>query len=313
MSRRRHRKRRAVRRRRGNTRKATVRVLVVPVGRPPEVHEIPNTLEAAQSIVGGYIEAVSVGDDSGVMGLCNENGRSMGLPRNRIVLGDFFVARVDPRTGDQVDLTPDDISIYSALFADPRGPPARVNPASRRHASARPVYVCHRCIGAGADYLRALDRPGVEVSADDARRICMRRGDALFSHSCDTEQAPGPQGCECACRRYDSGLRANPRSYLEPYVCRPCRLAVQRTYWSSLPAADTPAEAERAVVHAAMQDGDAASRHECGAPRDCMCGCRADEAQRTGFGIAAGSGRIETRAWRGDPLASAPPKRRAVD
>lgn len=72
-----------------------IKVLFVPVGKPPEVREIPNTLEAMQGLVGGYIEPIVLGD--GVLAIVNEEGLVKGLSKNRrlpvggaLIVGDFF-------------------------------------------------------------------------------------------------------------------------------------------------------------------------------------------------------------------------------
>lgn len=59
-------------------------------GKSPEMEPLfDNKLEAFQSAVGGYIEAVTVTSDLCI--LCNETGRIDGLPYNCNVLGyDFY-------------------------------------------------------------------------------------------------------------------------------------------------------------------------------------------------------------------------------
>ena len=59
---------------------------------------VSDTLEALQKAVGGYIEAVTVLE--GVVVLCNEEGRLMGLPENRSfflsgICGDCLICGVD--------------------------------------------------------------------------------------------------------------------------------------------------------------------------------------------------------------------------
>ena len=53
-------------------------------GKKPQLKNIPNTLEALQEIVGGYIETVTFGD---TIVICNEEGRLKGLPENCKVYG----------------------------------------------------------------------------------------------------------------------------------------------------------------------------------------------------------------------------------
>lgn len=61
-------------------------------GCAPEVIDIPNTLEALQEKVGGYIETVTFATDACI--ICNEEGRLMGLPYNCNLLGVSFVGPI---------------------------------------------------------------------------------------------------------------------------------------------------------------------------------------------------------------------------
>ena len=74
-------------------------VLKVEPGKAPEEVTIPNTLDAMQQMVGGYIEVVYLEDACLV---CNEDGKLIGLDGNRrvgndIIAGTFFLV------GDQGD------------------------------------------------------------------------------------------------------------------------------------------------------------------------------------------------------------------
>ena len=100
-----------------------LRVLVVEPMKPCRVQEIPNTLEAMQKIVGGYIEAVYPFPDAVIV--CNEDGKGLGLPYNRplmgenglpydILCGTFFIAGVN---GEHfVSLTDEQIGKYKSLY-----------------------------------------------------------------------------------------------------------------------------------------------------------------------------------------------------
>ena len=55
-----------------------MKVVVMKPDALPDVQDIPNTLEALQDLVGGYVEVVTVGDNVAVV--CNEEGRLDGLP-----------------------------------------------------------------------------------------------------------------------------------------------------------------------------------------------------------------------------------------
>lgn len=71
-----------------------ITVLRVEPGKAPEPVTMPNTLEAMQQMVGGYIEVVCL-DDACL--ICNEEGKLIGLDGNRrvgddIITGTFFIA-----------------------------------------------------------------------------------------------------------------------------------------------------------------------------------------------------------------------------
>lgn len=80
-----------------------ISVLLIQPEQKPRLVEIPDTLEAMQKIVGGYIEEYMPFDDE-VAIICNEEGKMNGLPLNRaiyadgskeisdIIAGDFFIA-----------------------------------------------------------------------------------------------------------------------------------------------------------------------------------------------------------------------------
>ena len=86
-----------------------IQVIVKPPGELPEVRTIPNTLEALQEIVGGYIETVTVETD--LVAIVNEEGRLMGLPYNVHlcgvpIVGPLIFAGVD---GDEFCDVPDGV------------------------------------------------------------------------------------------------------------------------------------------------------------------------------------------------------------
>lgn len=97
-----------------------IRVLKVEPGRPPEEVTIPNTLEALQSAVSGYIEALDL--DSDAVLLCNEEGKLLGLPANRRVNGDTIAGTfliVGSADGDFCSLSEEDMAYYDREFAQP--------------------------------------------------------------------------------------------------------------------------------------------------------------------------------------------------
>jgi hypothetical protein len=75
-----------------------IKVIVKKIGKDPYIEEIKDDIEAMQGIVGGYIEAVPVGD--GMYMVCNEDGIREGLKPNfrtdsGIIYGDVFFTRSD--------------------------------------------------------------------------------------------------------------------------------------------------------------------------------------------------------------------------
>lgn len=57
-----------------------MRAIIKEVGRPPQIKDIENTLEALKSLVDGYIEVVRLEDN--ILLICNEEGKIQGLPPN---------------------------------------------------------------------------------------------------------------------------------------------------------------------------------------------------------------------------------------
>lgn len=66
-----------------------IRVLVKEPGKEAELREMPNTLKALQSAVGGYIETVTFEKDCTL--IVNEEGKLQGLPVNFRIFGDVIV------------------------------------------------------------------------------------------------------------------------------------------------------------------------------------------------------------------------------
>ena len=90
---------------------AKIQVLVVRVGEPAVVEELPRSLEAMQGLVGGYIESVALGD--GIYMTCNEEGKLQGLAPNfalpgDVIVGNVFFCRINSE-GDEASLTDTDI------------------------------------------------------------------------------------------------------------------------------------------------------------------------------------------------------------
>lgn len=102
---------------------STIKVVVVETGNPtPYVKEIPNTLEAMQEIVGGYIECIHY---EGFDLFCNEEGKLQGLPLTfplyyegelyDAIAGNFFLSRAD-EDGEQVSLTDEECQRAIEIF-----------------------------------------------------------------------------------------------------------------------------------------------------------------------------------------------------
>lgn len=58
-----------------------IRVVIIEPGKPSYLKTIPNTLEAFQDIVGGYIEVVPLFGN--VRMIVNEEGKLLSLPKNK--------------------------------------------------------------------------------------------------------------------------------------------------------------------------------------------------------------------------------------
>lgn len=79
----------------------TIRILLFPVGGPPETRDIDGSLESMQAVVGGgYIQFVPVAQ--GLDLVCDEEGKLNGALPNRVVpelndviFGPFFVSASD--------------------------------------------------------------------------------------------------------------------------------------------------------------------------------------------------------------------------
>ena len=83
-----------------------IKVLIKEPGKDWRKGEIENTLEAMQELVGGHIETVTLRD--GLVLVCNEDGRNLGLPYNCTVngfsfVGTIFAAGIDGENFGDVD------------------------------------------------------------------------------------------------------------------------------------------------------------------------------------------------------------------
>lgn len=105
----------------------TIKVLLVKPLKPPQVVEIPDTLESMQKAVGGDMEAVYPFEDP-VAIVCNDEGKIRGLPLNRalrdsdgeildIIAGDFFIC--DASGENFGSLSEKNIERYMNVFRNP--------------------------------------------------------------------------------------------------------------------------------------------------------------------------------------------------
>ena len=105
-------------------------VLFIQPEKKPRMVEIPDTLEAMQNLVGGYIEEYMPFDDE-VAIIVNEEGKLKGLPPNRaiftedgkqivdVLVGDFFIVKA-PVDSDKYQSLPKDLEKkYSEKFKYP--------------------------------------------------------------------------------------------------------------------------------------------------------------------------------------------------
>jgi hypothetical protein len=97
-----------------------IKVIIVEVNKLPYVKEIDGDLESCQAIVGGYIECCQLG--MGITLVCNEEGKLINLPPNRIVskdiiCGNFFITKTNFNTGDFTDLSEDEIKMIINDFS----------------------------------------------------------------------------------------------------------------------------------------------------------------------------------------------------
>lgn len=95
-----------------------MRVIVKHPGQHPRQWNIANTLQSLQSIIGGYIETVTLFEDCAV--ICDEEGRLKGLPYNCEVCGIDFVGLivfVGIKGGEFTDV-PTDLDTFREHFPD---------------------------------------------------------------------------------------------------------------------------------------------------------------------------------------------------
>ena len=106
-----------------------MRILKIKPEQKPERIDIPDTLEAMQKVVGGYIQAVYPFEEPIAL-ICNEEGKLLNLPLNRalrddkgnvydIISGTFFVCAAPPDSNHFAGLTDQQVKTYMEWFAMP--------------------------------------------------------------------------------------------------------------------------------------------------------------------------------------------------
>ena len=98
-----------------------INILIVEPYKLPYEKKIPNTLEAKQKEVDGYIECVDLLEDDSVSVICNEDAKLKNLPLNRdigydIISGTFIVVGFDATSGEFISLTKEQIEKYKKRF-----------------------------------------------------------------------------------------------------------------------------------------------------------------------------------------------------
>ena len=98
-----------------------IQVLIVEPMKLPRVATVPNSLAALQQIVGGCIEVVAPFNDTAAI-ICNEEGKLLGLPLNRlvkkdIIVGTFIIAGADVEGGEFISLTEIQFNEYQKRFS----------------------------------------------------------------------------------------------------------------------------------------------------------------------------------------------------
>ena len=103
-----------------------MRILLVEPGRVPRPAEIGDSLEDMQTVVGGHIQAVYPFEEPVAL-ICNEEGKCLGLPLNRVlrldsgeiydvIAGTFFLCAAPLDSDRFASLTEEQIARYAERF-----------------------------------------------------------------------------------------------------------------------------------------------------------------------------------------------------
>jgi hypothetical protein len=100
-----------------------IKVLHIPVGKPPEVKEIKPSLKIFKELIGGgHLEMFAVSPNRGIVGYCDEEGALKGLPANFSLYGHVRVGDVVlfKYTGapTEASLTKDDVKYIKYIFSN---------------------------------------------------------------------------------------------------------------------------------------------------------------------------------------------------
>lgn len=98
-----------------------LRVMVIEPGKTPFIANIADDYKSYQQIVRGNFECFYF--DEGSVGYCNDEGKLIGLPANRVVGNDViagtFVIAGDGMDGSTISLTDEQVEKYGKMFLDP--------------------------------------------------------------------------------------------------------------------------------------------------------------------------------------------------
>ncbi len=107
-----------------------IKVIYCEAGHKARTAEVDNNLGAFQGLVGGWIEEYMPFEDENVAIVCNEEGKTMGLPLNRavkdedgqlldIIAGDFFICYAPIESEKWLELPPELQEKYLEKFKYP--------------------------------------------------------------------------------------------------------------------------------------------------------------------------------------------------
>ena len=104
-----------------------MKILVVEPSKSPYIKEIDGSLESMQNVVGGLIQAIYPFDNTEIALICNDEGKLMNLPPNRIlydrngkiydiIAGTFFICSAPSNSENFESLTEEQIKTCYQLF-----------------------------------------------------------------------------------------------------------------------------------------------------------------------------------------------------